>query len=118
MTQRQEYAATSRDFLAKAQAALDQGDLPQASEKGWGAAAQMVKAIADERGWPHNGHGLLFQAVRQLVIETGDEQLSTLFHVANSLHSNFYEHWLPSEMVQSGVDRVRELVDKLDQLRR
>ena len=35
---------------------LDQGDLRQASENGWGAAAQMVKAVAEERGWPQDDH--------------------------------------------------------------
>ena len=116
MTQRQEYAATSRDFLAKAQAALDQGDLAQASEKAWGAAAQMVKAIAEQRGWQHNGHALLFQTVSRLVAETGDDQLRNLFHVANSLHSNFYENWLDSEMVESGLRDVRLLVTMLERL--
>ncbi len=44
------YATTSRDFMTRANRYLDDNDLHQASEKGWGAAAQMVKAIAEERG--------------------------------------------------------------------
>ena len=116
MTQRQQYATISREFLAKARAALAQGDLDQASEKGWGAAAQMVKAIAEQRGWPHNGHGYLFQNLSRLVAETGDRQLGTLFHVANSLHVNFYEHWLPADLVESGLEEVDELVGKLERL--
>ena len=37
------------------------GDFVQASEKGWGATAQIVKAIAQERGWSHNSHRDLYQ---------------------------------------------------------
>ena len=51
-----------------------------------------------------------------MVQETGDTQLATLFHVASSLHSNFYENWLPIELVQSGLEDVQELVDKLELL--
>ena len=57
MTTRAQYHnATGRDFMAKAQAYLAEDDLLQASEKGWGAAAQMVKAAAEMRGWPHKNH--------------------------------------------------------------
>ena len=114
MTQESEYSGAGREFLSRAFEELDQGDLRQASEKGWGAAAQMVKTVADRRGWEHNGHAFLFAAVRRLVEETGDSQLNNLFHVANSLHSNFYENWMHEEMVRSGLDNVSELVDNLD----
>ena len=116
MTPAREYGATAREFLAKAQEELAQRELTQASEKGWGAAAQMVKAVAEQRGWPHNGHALLFQTVRRLAEETRDEQLDLLFQVANSLHSNFYENWLPLESVQSSLGAVEQLVEKLEQL--
>ena len=118
MTQDEKYSTAARGFLAQAREELDRGDLTQASEKGWGAAAQMVKAVAERRGWEHNGHALLYQAVSRLVEETGDTELGTLFHVATSLHSNFYENWLPQEMVQSGLDSVMEMVDRLEQLLR
>ena len=108
--------AASHDFMVKAWKYLDEDDLIQASEKGWGAAAQMVKAAAEARDWRHNGHGELFQAIDRLAVETGDEQLRTLFHFANSLHINFYEGWLPREMVRSGLSQVSELVERLEPL--
>jgi stage V sporulation protein SpoVS len=102
--------------MTKAEAALAQEDLLQASEKGWGAAAQMVKAIADQRGWIHNGHAPLFQAIRRLVEETGDEQIGVLFHVANALHINFYENVMGGELVAVGLSDIRQLVSRLEQL--
>lgn len=118
MTPRQPYSITSRAFLLEAQDLLAQGDLLQASEKGWGAAAQMVKAIADQKGWQHNGHAHLFRTVRRLVEETGDGQIDTLFHVANHLHINFYENIMDRELIEVGLVSIRELVEKLEQLLR
>lgn len=105
---------TGREFLAGARAHLAEGDLLQASEKGWGAAAQMVKSVAEERGWSHNAHRDLFRSITRLVEETGDEDIRTGFNAASSLHTHFYEGWLDRETVAANLDRVAEFVSKLD----
>ena len=110
------YNATGREYLAKARACLADDDLLQASEKGWGAAAQMVKSIAEARGWPHNGHHQLWRAVNRLVDETGDRDIRTAFSVAGFLHTNFYEGWLPRETVEDHLDQVADLLSKLETL--
>ena len=116
MTQDEEkYTSAGRELLEKAQEALTGGDLRQASEKGWGAAAQVVKAVAARRGWQHRSHAALFEVANRLVAETGDRQLSTQFHVAGNLHMNFYENWLPTESVQSALENVQELVQTMQQ---
>ncbi len=84
-----EYTLTSRELLAKAQEALAQDDLLQASEKGWGAAAHIVKGIAEKKAWRHNGHRELYQVVNRLAQECGDEEIRTNFGLASALHSNF-----------------------------
>jgi hypothetical protein len=115
MTTRAEwFTNTSAEFLAKAEDALSKDDLLQASEKAWGAAAHMVRAVAARRRWRHAGHRELFQVVNRLVEETGDRELVRLFHVANSLHSNFYENWMPPELVKHGLGRVGDLRVKLE----
>ena len=53
------YAELSRHFMEKADEYLAAGDRVQASEKGWGAVAEAIKSIAEERGWYHQGHRLL-----------------------------------------------------------
>lgn len=112
----EEYSQTGREFLRKAEEALTQDDLLQASEKGWGAAAQMVKGLAQRNGWPHYGHRELYQAVNRLEQETGDSEFRVLFNAASALHSNFYEHWMPREMVTGNLRQVREFLDKLEAL--
>lgn len=117
MTSRaEEYALTSRELWTKAQEALVQGDLLQASEKGWGAAAHMVKGVAERRGWGHGRHREFYQAVDRLAQETGDPDMRTLFDVANALHANFYENWMSQAFVENGLERVREFLEKLEGL--
>lgn len=107
------YRRTSRELLSKGEAALEE-DLLQASGKLWGASAQMVKALAGRRGWDHSSHRSLFQVIDRLASETQDIELRDLFLEAGQLHTNFYEQWLPSEMVRRGWLRVRDLVDRLE----
>ena len=108
------YAAASQDFLSKAYKYFEEGDLVQASEKGWGAAAEIVKAVAEEGGRPHATHRLLFQIVDDLSGRTGDPELTRLFQVASSLHINFYENWLLPDTVQRSLGDVQQLVEKLE----
>ena len=58
---------------------LEREDLRQASEKGCGAASQIIKAVAAVRGWDYGRHRNLYQAVRKLVNETEDEEFRRLF---------------------------------------
>ncbi len=110
------YIRTSRQFIVQAQEEFDRGDMLQASEKAWGAAAQAVKATAEQRGWEHNNHARLFENVKKVSQETGDPELHDLFHVANSLHQNFYEGWQTDDSVRRGILRVKILVDRLTAL--
>ncbi len=112
----QTYQAAGWQLLAQARAELAAGDARQASEKGWGAAAQMVKAIAEQRGWQHGGHRQLFAALRQVRNETGNEDIRRLFAVANRLHTNYYEDWLDSETVAEDLDDVEQLLNLLEPL--
>jgi len=103
-------------MLAKAEEALAQEDLLQASEKGWEAAAHMVKGIAQRRRWRHRGHRELYQVVNRLTQETGDSEISTLFDSASALHGNFYEILMPKEMIENSLEQVRRFLQKLEAL--
>ena len=96
-SQPQEHILISRDFFANAHDALAQHDLLQTSEKLWGATGHMVIAVAESRGWAHRGH-------------------RELFDVANSLHSNFYDNWMPEDWIEADAKRIGELLEKLESL--
>lgn len=112
----QNYLAASKYLLGQSREELARGDVRQASEKGWGAAAQIVKSVAEQRGWEHRSHAALFNAVSLLVSDTGDAEIRRLFHVASALHVNFYEDWDNAENVGSGLDDVERFLDKLQPL--
>lgn len=112
----QTYQAASRQLLAQGRNELAAGDVRQASEKGWGAAAQMVKAVAEQRGWEHRNHAALFDAISFLVSETRDHEIRRWFHVANALHVNFYENWDNAANVSSALDDVERFLDMLEPL--
>ena len=100
----------SRIFLAQAYEELAKGDLPQASEKGWGAAAQMLKATAQQRGWRNSTHRDLYLVSRALRRETGDKELTVLYSAASSLHVNFYEIEYASDTIEDLLQQVERLV--------
>ena len=108
------YQEAARQLLAQGFAELARGDSRQASEKGWGAAAQMIKAIASNRGWRHDSHASLYRVVGRLVKETGDDAIRGLFSTANALHQNFYENWGDADYVSGGLADVRKLLHKLE----
>lgn len=110
------YMRMSRQLLAQAQQEFNEGHMRQASAKAWGAAAQAVKATAEQRGWEHGTRGRLFENIDRISRETGDDDFHVLFHIANSLHQNSCEGWQNDEFVQRGIQRVKVLVERLDAL--
>ena len=109
----QTYQQAAWELLEQGVNELAAGDPRQASEKGWGAAAQMVKAVAQQRGWTHTNHGALFAVAGRLVRETGNQDIEPLFGAASALHVNFYESWMSAEYVAEELTKVRQLLDML-----
>lgn len=109
----QKYQQASLRFLEQARRELAAGDLPQASEKGWGAVAQMLKAVAEERGWEHNRHRHYLRIASRIRAETGDGEITKLLGAASLLHENFYEDELQTADVSDGLNNVETLIDKL-----
>ena len=110
------YREQGRVFLAQARQELANGDLPQASEKGWGAASQMVKAIAQERRWHHRSHRSLQGVINRLDRDTRDPEWVSLFAAAESLHMNFYENWSSVSVITLRLRQVRMFVEKAEGL--
>ncbi len=105
---------TSRRFIVQAEDELRKGDLMQACEKAWGAAAHSLKSIAERRGWRHDTHAALFRVARNIAREAGDPEIRTQFNSANGMHKNFYEGWMSEEYIEGGIEDVKLLLAKLD----
>ena len=119
--QRQEYSARyaqiSRKLLQQAEAELNTGDALQASEKMWGSAAHAIKSLAESRGWNHQHHGLLNDAVNELRQTHHRPDLILLYDSASFLHNNFYEHEYQPDAVRARLPYAQELIELLEELR-
>ena len=113
-----DYRQQSRYFLGKSREYLAEGDLHQASEKGWGAAAWMAKAVAETRGWEYRRHEQFNVVLDRVQDLTGNDRLIELRGIANDLHRNFYtrSRFLSPVSIGTGLDRVAELLDLLEPL--
>ena len=109
-----EFMRAARRFLLQSEAEFAGGDLIQASEKGWGAAAESVKAAATLRGIPHRHHRELRQVADDIAEETGNPRISELFTLMDGLHANFYEAWMRPNVVRIHLNGVHELVNLLE----
>jgi uncharacterized protein (UPF0332 family) len=108
----------SEKFLKEAEELLRKGDLTQASEKAWGAASQIVKAFAAKEGRELRSHGELHQQVAKIDRQAKGEGIRSLWQSAGMLHQNFYENWLPQEMVKANIEDVKKFVEKMKMLLR
>ena len=112
----EEYKRTGRWFMDQAEWEFERGDLLQASEKMWGAAAQFLKALAVQRGWAHESHQHLKQVAEGLAEETGNYEIEDLFDVAEGLHANFYEAFSRESSVRRRMNKVRRLIAILEEI--
>ena len=119
----QKYAGMGQDFRASTWEHLEQGDLPQASNKAWGLVAETVKAISAYHGGIIHSHRAIWTvatALARLVGDAGDMEtrrwINNSFVVARNLHSNFYDGRAPEDEVLAGLILCEELSERLYQL--
>ncbi len=107
-------AQISRELLRNARLELANGDLLQASEKAWGAAAYAVKAVAEKRRWFNEADWKLGRVADIVAEETGDDDIGAYYLVARDSHYNFYHHEYDAPSVRRAVDLTGRLIDKLN----
>jgi hypothetical protein len=107
----------SRHFLSLVDDELARGELAEASNKIWGAAAHAIKAAAERRGWQHHAHALLEDAVRRLVNEEdASRDLLIQYMTASAYHQRFYGYPPPAEMILAGKELIGEFIETLESL--
>ena len=113
-----DYKNQSRAFLSKGWEYLDAGDLHQASEKGWGAAAHMAKAAALCQGWVYETHAGFNFVLNEASRLTGNDRLRDLRGRANDLHGNYYSRGihLADDAIRADLGAVEELLELLEPL--
>ncbi len=107
----------SRHFLALVDDELARGELEEASNKVWGAAAHAIKAVAESRGWEHHAHRLLERAVHRLVHEeNAPRDLLIQYMTASAYHQRFYGDPPEVEYIRAGKELIGQFVATLESL--
>ena len=114
----EDYRQQAHVFLSKAREYLAADDLHQASEKGWGAAAWMAKAVAVTQGWEYNQHAHFGVVCRNISDLTGDDRLLDSSAIAYDLHRGYYtrKRFLSDRTISRNLDQVAELLEALEPL--
>ena len=112
------HSALAREFLTKGREHLDAGDLHQASEKSWGAAAHMAKAVAVAQSWQYTRHSHFHRVMNQAGRLTSNARLTFLHGRAEILHINCYElkEDLDTGQINQDLDSAAEMLDILSPL--
>ncbi|MDE2962176.1 MAG: hypothetical protein OXU28_19280 [Chloroflexota bacterium] len=107
----------SRHFLALVDDELARGELEEASNKVWGAAAHAIKAVAERRGWEHHAHALIESTVLRLVREEGaPSHIEGQYYIASHYHQRFYGGPPDADSIRYGKSVVAEFIATLESL--
>ena len=104
-------------FLGLVDDELARGELEEASNKVWGAAAHAIKAVAERRGWEHHAHALLEETVDRLVREEGAPMdIWIQYLTASAYHQRFYGGAPPAAAIQAGKELIAQFIETLESL--
>ena len=107
----------SRHFLDLVDDELERGELEEACNKVWGAAAHAIKATAEQRGWPHHAHALLEDTVKRLVREEGaPPHLQGQYYIASYFHQRFYGTPADPGSIRYAKETIAEFISTLESL--
>lgn len=109
-----EYIEASKELLNQAREELGAGDVRQAAEKAWGAAALAVKAYAEwrEARGPATPKEL-WEYKRRIEKELGD-WVSDTWAQATAMHVCSYEGWCSKEDVEEAIKRIEKLTEEVE----
>jgi len=108
-----EYIESAKELLQQSREELEGGNVRQAAEKAWCAAALAVKAYAEWReGRKLASHGELWEYKRIMQKEVG-EWVHNAWMNATGMHICFYEGWCARKDVENAYKRIEKLVKEI-----
>ena len=115
-TTAEEYRSAADRLYDQAMVELGAGDLRQASEKLWGAAAQVLKSFAEKHNLDHDSHSHAYRVIREAVRESRNPEVGEWFKHAEALHGNFYENWMIESEIRSSAEDVRRFIELVERV--
>ena len=107
------YLEQSRALMKQAYADLEAGDLYHAAENGWNAVLEILKAVAEERGWEHDSERQVLGVSSKLASEAKSATLRDRFNAAFMLRTYFGEGWLEKDWIKRELDEVQDFVSEV-----
>ena len=105
----------SKRLIQQAREELEAGDRLQATEKAWGALAQMMKAHGQQRGWLNlGGHRTVGHIARQLHAEYQEMDIANAYIAADNGHRNFYDNEMSPPEIAEIIVTVAEVLPDLE----
>ena len=105
----------SRRFIRQAREELERGDRLQATEKAWGALAQLFKAHGQQRGWLNMGsHRTVGRIAQQLAAEYNDLNIINAYIAADNGHRNFYDNEMGPPEIEDIITVVARVLPQLE----
>ncbi len=105
----------SRRLIQQASVELANGDRLQATEKVWGALAQMMKAHGQQRGWLNLGsHRTVGHIAMQLEAEYDEIPVASACVVADNGHRNFYDNEMSPPEIAEIITVVANVLPRLE----
>ncbi len=105
----------SKRLIEQALEELDKGDRLQATEKVWGALAQMMKAHGQQRGWLNLGsHRTVGRIAQQLHAEYQEMDVANAYIAADNGHRNFYDNEMSPPEIAEIIVTVANVMPDLE----
>lgn len=105
----------SRRLIQQAREELAAGDRLQATEKVWGAFAQMMKAHGQQRGWMNLGsHRTVGHIASQLDAEYSEIPVASAYMAADNGHRNFYDNEMSPPEIEGIIAIVAHVLPALE----
>ena len=105
----------SRRLILQAPEELERGDRLQATEKIWGALAQMLKAHGQQRGWLNMGsHRTVGRIAQQLAAEYDNGRILNAYIAADNGHRNFYDNEMSPPEIEGIIEVVASVLPELE----
>ena len=105
----------SKRMIQQARVELEAGDRLQATEKAWGALAQMMKAYGQQRGWLNlGGHRTVGHIAQHLQAEYEEIPILRAYVAADNGHRNFYDNEMSPPEIEGIITVVESVLPPLD----
>ena len=106
----------SRRLIQQAREELERGDRLQATEKVWGALAQILKAHGQQRGWMNLGsHRTVGRIAQHLAAEYDEIAVLNAYIAADNGHRNFYDNEMSPPEIEGIIIAVAAVLPQLEQ---